>query len=85
MDDKEKTVKVRIKVRINVYDIVGQCLGKYEVVGYQGMRYSYTKGGPRLRHWYKCRYKCINSDGYDKVVQRGQLLAQRGGQPEIWL
>lgn len=33
MDDKEKTVKVRI----NVYDIVGQCLGKYEVVGYQGI------------------------------------------------
>lgn len=74
---EEKTVKVRI----NVYDIVGQCLGKYEVVGYQGMSYSHTKGGPRLCHW----YKCINSDGYDKVVQRGQLMAQRGGQPEIWL
>lgn len=68
MDDKEKTVKVRI----NVNDIVGQCLGKYEVVGYQGMRYSYTKGGPRLRHWYNCK----RQDGSCKAIQRGQILRE---------
>lgn len=72
MDGKEKTAKVRI----NVNDIVGQCLGKYKVVGYQGMSYSYTKGGPRLRHW----YKCIDGKCRNKVVQRGQILRAKGGQ-----
>lgn len=58
------------KIRIDQQDIVGQYLGKYRVVSYSGMRYDITKGGPRLRHW----YNCIDNNGRQKSVQRGQLL-----------
>lgn len=58
------------KVRIDVSDIVGKCLGKYKVVSYSGFHYDSTKGGQRLRHWYSClrEDKCERKD-----IQRGQL------------
>lgn len=55
---------------IDPQDIVGQCLGKYEVTSYDGSRYDHTRGGDRLRHY----YNCIDSDGDNKVVRRSQVL-----------
>lgn len=58
------------QVVIDKNDIVGKCLGKYQVDGYSGMRYDQTAGGERLRHWYNC-----TRDGKTITVQRGQILA----------
>lgn len=59
------------KVRIDVNDIVGQCLGKYEVVSYSGFHYDSTRGGQRLRHWYRCLKH--GNEPECKDIQRGQL------------
>ena len=60
------------QIIIDPQDIVGQCLGKYEVVSYNGSRYSHTKGGDKLRHY----YNCIDSDGENKVVRRSQVMKE---------
>lgn len=57
------------QLSIDPQDIVGQCLGKFEVQKYFGATYSGTQGGNRLRHWYWCK----RGTG-TKLVQRGQVL-----------
>lgn len=64
----------RGRTKIDKQDIVGQYLGKYQVISYSGMYYDNTNGGPRLRHL----YNCIHNDGTNHYVQRGQLLRSKG-------
>lgn len=54
------------QLSIDPQDIVGQCLGKYEIVSYHGSRYDCTAGGNRLRHY----YDCIGDQGENKVIRR---------------
>lgn len=61
--------KQKGKIRINVLDIIGKHSGGLEVIGYQGHKYSFTKGGPKLRHYYVCRCDCGNIT----IVQRGPI------------
>lgn len=65
-------MKKKGKVLINVNDIIGKCLGKLEVISYEGNRYDFTLGGERMRHYYKVRCEC----GTIKLVQRGQLTSE---------
>ena len=65
-------------VRIDRQDIVGKCLGKFEVVSYNSMKYDSTRGGMKMRHWYNCI-----RDGQMVVVQRGQILAGIGGKSNV--
>lgn len=60
------------QLSIDPQDIVGQCLGKYEVIGYDGSRYDHTAGGERLRHY----YNCIDTEGANKVVRRSIVLRE---------
>lgn len=62
----------QIKIRIDPQDIVGQCLGKFEVLKYNGNGYCITNGGARVRHWYVCK-----RNGLEVIVQRGQVLRGR--------
>ena len=57
------------KIRIDVNDIIGKCLGKLEVISYYDKAYSFTKGGERMRHYYVCKCKC----GRTHIVQRAQI------------
>lgn len=57
------------KIKINVYDIIGEQSGRLKVIGYKGFKYSSTKGGLRLRHYYICKCECGNIT----IVQRGPL------------
>lgn len=57
------------KILINVDDIIGKRLGKLEVIEYTGHAYAYTKGGIRMRHFYRCKCDC----GKIHVAQRGQI------------
>lgn len=59
------------KIRIDVNDIVGKCLGKYYVTGYAGCSHDYTAGGPRLRHYYNC-----DNGSHTSMVQRGNIFGQ---------
>ena len=59
-------------ISIDPQDIVGQCLGKYEVISYDGSRYDHTAGGDRLRHY----YNCIDTQGTNKVVRRSSVLKE---------
>lgn len=59
----------RGKVLINVNDIIGKCLGKLEVISYEGFKYDMTLGGERMRHYYRVKCEC----GTIKTVQRGPL------------
>lgn len=65
-------MKKKGKILINVNDIIGKCLGKLEVISYEGNRYDITLGGERMRHYYKVRCEC----GTIKLVQRGQLTSE---------
>lgn len=58
------------KILINVNDIIGERLGKLEVIGYHGRMYQTTKGGERIRHYYKVKCDC----GKVKVIRRCQIL-----------
>lgn len=58
------------KIRIDVNDIIGKCLGKLEVISYAGCKYDFTRGGVRMRHYYVCDCKC----GRQKIVRRSSLL-----------
>ena len=58
--------------RIDPQDIVGQCLGKFEVISYNGYKRVNTQGGVRVRHW----YICIRNN-HTVVIQRGQILRGR--------
>ena len=60
----------RGKVRVNTEDIVGKCLGKLEVISYAGSHHDITKGGERLRHYYRVQCEC----GTIKIIQRGPLV-----------
>lgn len=63
----------RGKVLINVNDIIGKRLGKLEVIiSYVGHCYDTTRGGDRMRHYYKVHCDC----GTTKIVQRGQLTSE---------
>ena len=57
------------KIRINVNDVIGKCLGKLEVIEYAGCKYSDTKGGLRMRHYYKCECSC----GRTTIIRRASL------------
>ncbi len=57
------------KILINVNDIIGKRLDKLEVICYVGHRYSMTKGGARMRHYYACQCEC----GKMAIMQRGPL------------
>ncbi len=59
-------------VLINVNDIIGKRLDKLEVISYVYSRYDHTKGGERIRHYYKCECECGNV----KIIQRGQLVSE---------
>lgn len=59
------------KVLINVNDIIGERLGKLEVISYEGYRYDTTRGGDKMRHYYKVHCDC----GTIKIVQRGQITS----------
>lgn len=58
------------KILINVNDIIGKCFDKLEVTNYFGNRYSHTRGGERLRHFYMCKCDCGNVH----VCSRSALL-----------
>ena len=58
------------KIRIDVNDIIGKCLGKLEVVSYKGSKYDPTKAGEKMRHYYMCDCKC----GKSKMIRRSSLL-----------
>ena len=60
------------KVLINVNDIIGERLDKLEVISYEGYRYDTTRGGDKVRHYYKVHCDC----GTIKIVQRGQLTSE---------
>lgn len=60
------------KVIIDVNDIIGKRLGKISVLSYVNHSYDMTGGGPRMRHYYKCKCDC----GTEKVLQRGQLTSE---------
>ncbi len=62
-------MKKRGKATINVNDIIGERLGKLEVISYAGHTYSITKGGNRMRHYYLCMCDC----GTMHFVERGPL------------
>jgi hypothetical protein len=59
----------RGKILIDVNDIIGKRLGKLEVIAYLGYKYSSTKGGDKVRHYYVCECDC----GRLHIAQRGQL------------
>lgn len=58
------------KVRVSTDDIIGKCLGKLEVISYAGSHHDTTKGGERLRHYYRVQCEC----GTIKIIQRGPLV-----------
>lgn len=58
------------KILIDVKDIIGKRLGKLEVISYYGYSYSITRGGDKLRHYYRCQCECGNLH----IIQRGPLL-----------
>ena len=62
----------RGKVLINVNDIIGKRLGKLEVISYAGHYYDMTRGGERMRHYYRVKCEC----GTIKIVQRGPLVSE---------
>jgi hypothetical protein len=62
----------RGEVLINVNDIIGKRLGKLEVISYVGHNYDMTRGGKRMRHYYRVRCDC----GTEKIVQRGPLISE---------
>lgn len=64
--------KAKGKILINVNDIIGKRLGKLEVISYAGCQYENTRGGDRIRHYYKVHCDC----GTDKVIQRGSLVSE---------
>lgn len=57
------------KVTANVNDIVGERLGKLEVVSYYGHIYEKTKGGDKTRHFYVVSCDC----GVTKLMRRAVL------------
>ena len=57
------------KIRIDVNDIIGKCLGKLEVISYYGYTYASTRGGEKVRHFYNCQCECGNVH----IIQRGPL------------
>lgn len=59
-------------IRIDKNDVVGAKVGKLTVIQYVENRYSFTKGGPRLRHYYLCHCDC----GRDTIIQRSSILNQ---------
>ena len=67
---KEGNKMKRGKILINVNDIIGKRLGKLRVISYYGCAYSTTRGGDRLRHYYRCECECGNIC----FVQRAQIL-----------
>lgn len=66
-------MRIKGKVSINVNDIIGKRLGKLEVIAYAIKGYDYTKGGPRMRHYYWIKCDCGNK----KVVRRDHLVSNK--------
>ena len=62
----------RGKVLINANGIIGKRLGKLEVISYAGHYYDMTRGGERMRHYYRVKCEC----GTIKIVQRGPLVSE---------
>ena len=54
---------------IDKSDLVGQKIGKIEVLAYRDSWYDRTAGGDRLRHGYYCHCEC----GNNKVIRRSVL------------
>lgn len=69
-EERRKIKMEKGKILINVNDIIGKRLGKLKVIRYYGHRYSITRGGDRLRHYYYCQCECGNIC----IAQRAQLL-----------
>ena len=61
--------KKRGQILIDREDLIGQKIGKLEVIGYYNHWYERTAGGERMRHFYICHCEC----GRNKVVRRDQL------------
>lgn len=57
---------------IDKKDLVGQKIGKLEVLAYRDCWYDRTAGGERMRHGYYCHCEC----GENKVIRRDQLKAK---------
>lgn len=64
--------KPKGKVTINVNDIIGERLGKLEVVLYAGHDYDSTAGGERMRHYYLCKCDC----GMVKIARRSTIRSK---------
>lgn len=64
--------RLKGQLSIDPQDVVGQSLGKFDVVSYNGSVYEQTAGGAKLRHY----YNCINKDGSERLARRSEVQSE---------